>query len=62
MPSSPSENVGLDQIDGVKIDVNLLIFPYERLKVVADDPVTTGIDVTKREVSLAIFSIDNSVF
>lgn len=53
VPSSPSENVGLDQINGVKIDVNLLIFPYERLKVVADDPVTTGIDVTKREAYLS---------
>ena len=55
MPSSPSENAGLDQINGVEIDENSLIFPYERLKVVADDPVTTGIDVTKREVPSPVF-------
>ncbi|KAI7981332.1 Villin-1 [Camellia lanceoleosa] len=42
----PSGNAGIH--DGV----NLLIYPYERLKVVSNDPVT-GIDVTKREAYLS---------
>lgn len=53
MQSSPSENAGLDQNRGVEGDINLLIFRYEQLKVVADNPITAGIDVAKREVSLA---------
>ncbi|KAK9280361.1 hypothetical protein L1049_014050 [Liquidambar formosana] len=50
--SSPSGNVGLTQIDRCEADVNLLIFPYERLKVKSNDP-ATGIDVTKREAYLS---------
>lgn len=46
---SPSENEGLIQADGSEAGINLLIYPYERLKVVSTDPIT-DIDVTKREV------------
>ncbi|XP_015873827.3 villin-1 [Ziziphus jujuba] len=51
--SSPSKNGGFIQADGSEAAINLLIYPYERLKVVSKDPVT-GIDVTKREAYLSV--------
>ncbi|XP_059429315.1 disease resistance protein RML1A-like [Corylus avellana] len=47
-PRSPSQGVGLIQADGSGDCMNLLSYPYERLKVISSDPVA-GIDVTKRE-------------
>lgn len=53
----PAENVSLsldaenDDYDDDDDDANLLIYPYERLKVASNEPVS-GIDVTKREVIL----------
>uniref|UniRef100_A0A5B7BTK7 Putative villin-1 isoform X1 n=1 Tax=Davidia involucrata TaxID=16924 RepID=A0A5B7BTK7_DAVIN len=52
VPSPSSGNAGVLQFDQREADVNLLIYPYERLKVVSNDPVT-GIDVTKREAYLS---------
>lgn len=51
----PTENSGSAQADGngAASNISLLIYPYERLKVVSSDPVT-GIDVTKREVLLFV--------
>ena len=48
-PSAPSRNAVIPQFNQSGDGVNLLIYPYDRLKVVSSDPVT-GIDVTKREV------------
>ncbi|KAA8549393.1 hypothetical protein F0562_001077 [Nyssa sinensis] len=52
LPSPSSGVVGILQFDQSEADVNLLIYPYERLKVVSNDPVT-GINVTKREAYLS---------
>lgn len=49
--SSPSKNGGFIQADGSEDAINLLIYPYERLKVVSTNPIA-GIDVAKREVLL----------
>ncbi|XP_059429966.1 villin-1 isoform X2 [Corylus avellana] len=51
-PRSPSQGVGLIQADGSGDCMNLLSYPYERLKVISSDPVA-GIDVTKREAYLS---------
>ncbi len=53
-PRSPSQGVGLIQADGSGDSVNLLIYPYERLKVISSDS-AAGIDVTKREVHTPFF-------
>lgn len=44
------ENVGTIQADGSEDDMNLLVYPYERLTVNSKDP-ETSIDITKREVN-----------
>ncbi|KAJ7959797.1 Villin-1 [Quillaja saponaria] len=49
---SPSENVSFSQVDTNEDGMNLLIYPYERLKVVSKDQIT-GIDRTKREMYLS---------
>ncbi|XAR60727.1 hypothetical protein NMG60_11034210 [Bertholletia excelsa] len=50
--SDPSGNAGVLQADQSANVENLLIYPYERIKVVSNDPVT-GIDITKREAYLS---------
>lgn len=50
--SLPSENAGPQQVDQSQADADLLIYPYERLKVTSNDP-ATGIDLTKREAYLS---------
>ncbi|KAL5580762.1 hypothetical protein UlMin_013204 [Ulmus minor] len=50
--SSASGNAGSNQADGTEGDINLLMYPYERLKVFSSDPVK-GINVTKREAYLS---------
>lgn len=47
--SSSNENTSFTQKDRNVDGENLLIYPYERLRVVSANPVT-GIDLTKREV------------
>lgn len=44
------ENAGNIQADGSEDDMNLLVYPYERLTVNSKDP-ETSIDITKREVN-----------
>lgn len=44
------ENTGNIQADGSEDDMNLLVYPYERLTVNSKDP-ETSIDITKREVN-----------
>ncbi|GFZ01612.1 villin-like 1 [Actinidia rufa] len=51
-PSAPSRNAVIPQFNQSGDGVNLLIYPYDRLKVVSSDPLT-GIDVTKREAYLS---------
>ncbi|KAI4306619.1 hypothetical protein L6164_029880 [Bauhinia variegata] len=51
-PRSSSETTGLAQSDKNGDNGNLLVYPYELLKVISRDPVTS-IDVTKREVYLS---------
>ncbi|XP_030537534.1 villin-1 isoform X2 [Rhodamnia argentea] len=51
-PVVPPDNISLDQVEGSDASNNLLIYPYERLKVRSMDPVT-GIDVTRREAYLS---------
>ena len=54
---SPTESAGFAQPDGYEAEIgngiNLLIYPYERLKIISSDPIP-GIDVTKREVLLFV--------
>ncbi|PRQ34453.1 putative villin/Gelsolin, ADF-H/Gelsolin-like domain-containing protein [Rosa chinensis] len=47
-----SKNVGNIQADGTEDDINLLVYPYERLTVNSKDP-ETSIDITKREAYLS---------
>ncbi|KAG7949492.1 hypothetical protein I3843_13G065300 [Carya illinoinensis] len=49
---SPSQSASYIQVDGSGDCVNFLIYPYERLKVMSNDPVA-GINVTKREAYLS---------
>lgn len=49
-PHAPSVNTG-QQVHQSQDGLNVVSYPYERLKVVSSDPVT-GIDVTRREVLL----------
>ncbi|OVA02671.1 Villin headpiece [Macleaya cordata] len=51
-PISNSGTPSPFQVDESEVDDVLETFPYERLKVMSDDPVT-GIDVTKREAYLS---------
>lgn len=52
--SSPAENAGSAEAErnGACGDINLQIYPYERLKVMSSDP-AKGIDVAKREAYLS---------
>ena len=52
---SPIENSEYAQANGTAAgsNTNVIIYPYERLKVVSSDP-APGIDVTKREVFLFV--------
>ncbi|XP_059660858.1 villin-1 isoform X2 [Cornus florida] len=52
VPMRNSEKAGILLDKQTENGVNLLIYPYERLKVISNDPVT-GIDVTKREAYLS---------
>ncbi|CAK9157135.1 unnamed protein product, partial [Ilex paraguariensis] len=54
VPSAPSGNAAIVQVDQSEANINVLIYPYERLKVGSTDPVT-GIDITKREVTAFLF-------
>lgn len=57
-------NVGGTQANGSESSeagIELLIHPYERLKVVSNDPVA-GIDITKREVPLLHSSRANLIY
>ncbi|XP_031384879.1 villin-1 isoform X2 [Punica granatum] len=49
---TPAENINPIQIEESAAVENLLIYPYERLKVTSDDPVE-DIDVTRREAYLS---------
>ncbi|XP_035550361.1 villin-1-like [Juglans regia] len=49
---SPSQSASYIQVDGSGDCVNFLIYPYERLKVMSNDPVA-DINVTKREAYLS---------
>lgn len=66
---SPAAEAKLPATGGTQADgnepreagTNLLIYPYERLKVISKDPVA-GIDITKREVPLLHSSGDNLIY
>lgn len=57
---SPSQNASCVQADGTEECVNFFIYPYERLKVMSNDPVA-DINVTKREVHTSSFFTERSL-